>query len=399
MKFKVFSVVLLGLCFLALGVVSGAIPVRIPGRPAPEEPAVRADAEAVPAAAIPTARAMPKVTEPPKAAPTPGPTTGPSDEPSSSSIPEPTATQIPEPSVAPGPTDTPAPTDGPAPTDTPSPSAEPTPTPGPTPAPEPVAAEELWEPDVAAISTTITWKNDPMNNQTAHAVDAFALLDQPPAISLPEKGPQILIIHTHGTEAYTPDGADRYEAVEPYRTTDMDYNVIRVGQALGDALEEYGLDVLVDTGLYDYPNYVGAYDRCGEAVEEYLAEYPDLAMVIDLHRDAIGDGEITYAPVSDQAGGQAAQMMFVMGSDGVFSYPNWEGNLALAMSLQGLVDQKFPHLMRPTTLCSERYNQHMTSGSLLLEVGAAGNTLEEALAAVDLFAQAVGPALADRIGA
>ena len=69
------------------------------------------------------------------------------------------------------------------------------------------------------------------------------------------------------------------------------------------------------------------------------------------------------------------------------------------MSLQGLVEEKFPRLMRPTTLCSERYNQQMTSGSLLLEVGAAGNTLEEALAAVDLFARAVGPALADRIGA
>ena len=393
-----FSVVLLGLCFLVLGVVSGAIPVKVPGPPAPEEPAVRADAEAVPASVVPTARTMPKVTAPPKAAPTPGPSAGPSDAPLPTDAPEPTAA----PSAVPHPTDEPAPTDAPEPTDMPSPSAAPSPTPGPTPEPEPVtapAAEELWEPDVAAISTTITWKNDPMNNQTAHAVDAFALLDQPPAISLPEKGPQILIIHTHGTEAYTPDGTDRYEAVEPYRTTDKDYNVIRVGQALGDALEEYGLDVLVDTGLYDYPNYVGAYDRCGEAVEGYLAEYPDLAMVIDLHRDAIGDGEITYAPVSDQAGGQAAQMMFVMGSDGVFSYPNWEDNLALAMSLQGLVEEKFPRLMRPTTLCSERYNQQMTTGSLLLEVGAAGNTLEEALAAVDLFAQAVGPALADRIGA
>ena len=101
------------------------------------------------------------------------------------------------------------------------------------------------------MSTTITWVHDPINNVTDHDVDAFALLDRSPDISLPRSGPQILIIHTHGTEAYTPDGADQYEALEPYRTTDEEQNVTRVGRALADALEGYGLDVLVDTELYD----------------------------------------------------------------------------------------------------------------------------------------------------
>ena len=383
MKFKVFTVVLLGLCFLALAVMSGAIPVTVPGRAADKAPA----AEAVPAAAIPTAKAMPRVTVPPTAGPTPVHTASPA--PSSTAKPS----AAPEHTTAP--TETATATT--APTYTPAPTSAPSPAPTAAPTEAPASAEEAawWEPEAVAVSTTITWVHDPINNVTDHDVDAFALLDRSPDISLPRSGPQILIIHTHGTEAYTPDGADQYEALEPYRTTDEEQNVTRVGRALADALEGYGLDVLVDTELYDYPNYDGAYARSGEAMEDYLTRYPSLAMVIDLHRDAIGDGEVAYGPVSDGA----AQMMFVMGSEGTLSYPNWEKNLALAMSLQGLVDEKYPHLMRPTTLCSNRYNQQLTPGSLLLEVGATGNTMQEALAAVDLFAQAVGPALAARVGA
>ncbi len=391
MKFKVFTVVLLGLCFLALAVMSGAIPVTVPGRAADRAPA----AEAVPAAAVPTAKAMPRITVPPTAGPTPVHTASPapSSTAAPSEAPEHTTAPTAEPASAPMATATPA--------YTPAPTAAPTsvPTAGPTAAPTevPTTTDESswWEPEAVAVSTTITWVHDPINNVTDHDVDAFALLDRSPDISLPRSGPQILIIHTHGTEAYTPDGADQYEALEPYRTTDEEQNVTRVGRALADALEGYGLDVLVDTELYDYPNYDGAYARSGEAMEDYLTRYPSLAMVIDLHRDAIGDGEVAYGPVSDGA----AQMMFVMGSEGTLSYPNWEKNLALAMSLQGLVDEAYPHLMRPTTLCSNRYNQQLTPGSLLLEVGATGNTLQEALAAVDLFAQAVGPALAARVGA
>ena len=383
MKFKVFTVVLLGLCFLALAVMSGAIPVTVPHRAADKAPA----AEAVPAAAIPTAKAMPRVTVPPTAGPTPVHTASPA--PSSTAKPS----AAPEHTTAP--TETATATT--APTYTPAPTSAPSPAPTAAPTEAPASAEEAawWEPEAVAVSTTITWVHDPINNVTDHDVDAFALLDRSPDISLPRSGPQILIIHTHGTEAYTPDGADQYEALEPYRTTDEEQNVTRVGRALADALEGYGLDVLVDTELYDYPNYDGAYARSGEAMEDYLTRYPSLAMVIDLHRDAIGDGEVAYGPVSDGA----AQMMFVMGSEGTLSYPNWEKNLALAMSLQGLVDEKYPHLMRPTTLCSNRYNQQLTPGSLLLEVGATGNTMQEALAAVDLFAQAVGPALAARVGA
>ena len=393
-KFKVFSVVLLAMCFLVLGVMSGAIPVTVPGRSGPEEPVM----DAVPAGALPTARVMSD--EP--ATPAPVRTPAPAAPSAAAETPEASETEAPAaspkstaPSASPAARPTPEPTDTAAPTDTP----EPTPTPEPTAAPAAPEAADLWQPEAVVASTTITWVNDPLNNETDHKVDARAMLSQPLNISLPEEGPQILIIHTHGTEAYTPAGEDGYEAVDDYRTLDRERNVTRVGRALGQALEEYGLDAVMDEQLFDWPAYDGAYARCGQAIEDYLAKYPTISMVIDLHRDAIGSEDKIYRAVSDQTDPAAAQCMFVMGSDGALSYPKWEDNLALAMSLQGLVDEAFPHLMRPAILCGNRYNQQLTAGSLLLEVGATGNTLQEALTAVDLFAQAVGPALAERVGA
>ena len=293
---------------------------------------------------------------------------------------------------SPPPVDTPAPTKVP-----PTPTAEPTGSPMPTdtPAPAPAAVvEHPWQPSVTVISTTIT-SDDPLKNETAYDVDGRALLANQMHLTLPAEGYQILIIHTHATEAYTPEGADQYEAAADYRTTDAAHSVIRVGEVLAQALESYGLSVLHDTELYDWPSYNGSYARSGEAIEEYLAQYPSIAMVIDLHRDAIGDDEKMYKTVSSDEG--AAQIMFVMGSDGSFQYPDWRENLGLAMSLQALVDEQYPTLMRPTLLCDYRYNQQLTTGSLLMEIGAAGNTLQEAIEAAELFAQAVGPSLASCI--
>ncbi len=290
----------------------------------------------------------------------------------------------------------------------PPPSLSPTQTPvttaasGPTPEPSPAPTEatestatpliDAWEPDAAVVATTIT-SDSPLDNDTGYEVDAQAMLSQDLNITLEPDGYHVLIIHTHSTEAYTPDGDDQYEATDAYRTTDPEHSVIRVGEALAEALEAYGIHVLHDTGLYDYPSYNGSYARSGAAVEEYLAAYPDIALVIDLHRDAIGDEDMIYKTVS----GGAAQIMFVMGSDVNLEHPNWRKNLQTALSLQGLVTRQFDSLMRPTTLCPYRYNQQLSPGSLLMEVGTSGNTLQEAVTAVQLFAEAVGPALAARI--
>ncbi len=392
MKFKIVSVGLLLVCFVFLGILSGAIPVTGPaertgGTPEPEARAVMADSA--------------------EASPSPTPTVSPTATPASTASARPSATVRPTAGAAVRPTARPASTGVPA-DMAPSltappvtPTVRPTPSPSPTAAPTPQEDAEdtqahLWEPEARVVSTTITW-SDPLDNDTDYDVDGAALLGQDLDISLPAEGYQILIIHTHGTEAFTPDGADQYEATADYRTTDTDHTIVRVGQALADALGAYGLNVLLDTGLYDWPSYNGSYTRCEQAIREHLEANPGIAMVIDLHRDALGDDELMWRPVSDEA--DAAQIMFVIGTDENLSHPYWRDNLALAMSLQGLVEEKYPHLMRPTLLCSYRYNQQLTSGSVLMEIGAAGNTLQEAIDAAELFADAVGPALAARVGA
>lgn len=233
-----------------------------------------------------------------------------------------------------------------------------------------------------------------LKNETGYTVDVEQILQEGPQLRLPAEGPQILIIHTHGSEAYTPAGLDRYQTDDPNRTEDCHYNVIRVGDELASRLEEQGLRVLHDREIYDYPSYTGSYGRSAEAVERYLEEYPDIAVVIDLHRDALGADGVVYKTMAEEEGTVASQIMILVGTDDSgLEHPNWRSNLSLALYLQDAVTREHPTLMRPVSLVPQRYNQQLTGGSLILEVGCSGNTLQEALAAVRLFAGAAGPAL------
>ncbi len=218
------------------------------------------------------------------------------------------------------------------------------------------------------------------------------------SLTLPSEGPQILIIHTHGSEAYTPDPDNIYEESDSVRTVDTDYNVVRVGDELAAALEEQGLSVIHDRELYDYPSYNGSYSRSGAAIESYLAQYPDIAIVIDLHRDALGNGDVVYKIVAHEGGTASSQLMLLVGTgeNGLY-HPYWTENLKLALALQNAVVNTYPTLARPVAVKQERYNQQLTTGSLILEVGSSGNTLPEALTAVRLFAEAIGPTLLNMV--
>ena len=235
-----------------------------------------------------------------------------------------------------------------------------------------------------------------INNRTEYPLDA-SLLDGTFAAALPEEeGPQILIVHTHGSEAYTMPPGQEYEPSGESRTTDTSLNVVRVGDELAKTLEEAGLTVLHDPTLHDYPEYSGAYGRSLDAVNAYLAEYPTISFVLDVHRDAISDGDGTpYKVVSGVAGLNAAQMSFVIGTDGGgLEHPDWRENLKLAAAIQQRLTADYPTLMRPITVRNSRYNQHTTPGSLLVEMGAAGNSLDEAL----LSARLLGKAIAEVMG-
>lgn len=235
-----------------------------------------------------------------------------------------------------------------------------------------------------------------VQNKTSKQLDLATMAALSPDISLgSNSAPQVLIMHTHGTEAYTQDGADVYKESGIARTTDPNYNIIRVGDEIGRIFTEMGLSVLHDKTLCDYPNYNGSYDRSKAVVEQYLKQYPSIRIVLDVHRDAlIGQDGTVYKAVTDIDGSKTAQVLLVMGSDDKgLAHPNWQKNFSLAMRIEHRMNTLWPGLARPIALRSSRFNQQLTNGSLLVEVGAHGNTLQEALAGARLFARSAGQVL------
>lgn len=237
-----------------------------------------------------------------------------------------------------------------------------------------------------------------IKNSTSYNIEVSEMLKQGCPVSLKAGEPQILIIHTHSSEAYSPAGLDKYVDSGTNRTQDNNCNVIRIGSELTKVFERYGLNVIHDCGVYDYPSYTGSYSRSGAAIEQYLKEYPSISIVIDLHRDAIGSDDVIYKTVATESGVCASQLMLLAGTDeSGLEHPNWTENLRLVLYLQKAVSEKYPSLMRPVQVVSYRYNTHLSKGSFILEVGSNGNTLQEALAAIRLFGEAAGPALADLV--
>lgn len=221
-------------------------------------------------------------------------------------------------------------------------------------------------------------------NRAGVTLDMDKLLSQPlPKLQISDE-PLILIVHTHATEAYS--GGD-YAQSGTYHTLDTENNVVRVGQALADKLNACGIPTLHDMTLNDAIGYNDAYERTAEVIERYLAEYPSIQMVIDVHRDAITDTNGEELAMRTELNGQsAAQLLLVMGTDAAgLEHPNWEGNLAFALQMQAYCTSTAPDLFRELSLRSSRYNEHLTPYSVLLEVGSAGNTLDEAIRSVEFF--------------
>ena len=200
--------------------------------------------------------------------------------------------------------------------------------------------------------------------------------------------PLVLILHTHGCEAYTMPPGEEYAASDDHRTLEEDKNVLRVGDEIARVLTDAGIGVLHDRTLHDYPSYSGAYNRSLETAERYLREYPSLLYILDIHRDAVEDAAGRQYKLLCAEEPNAAQLEFVVGSDGGgLRHDRWRENLRLACAVQERLLADYPTLLRPIVVRNSRYNQQLSAGSLLLEVGTAGNSLAEALTAARLFAQ------------
>ncbi len=305
--------------------------------------------------------------------------------------PDPEPSLDPEPESGPQPAPEPQPELEPEPA--PEPAPEPTPEPQPDPQPEPAPAPEPSSP--ALTFTEEDAANITIAGRCSYETDKLALLQQPVKLNFQQDGPTVLIVHTHTCEAYAQEPGWEYDEDDTARSMDPAYSVVRVGDELAGVLESRGIGVVHDTSINDYPSFNGAYGTTLERIEAQLAAHPTIQMVIDVHRDAAADADGQPITRTAEVNGEpVAQLMLVVGTDeGGLYHPNWRDNLSWALKLQAVLDRSWPGLCRHIDLRTERFNQHATAGSLLVEVGASGNTLKQAL----VSARLLGEGLADLI--
>lgn len=219
-------------------------------------------------------------------------------------------------------------------------------------------------------------------------LNAQELLGRDMRLTTTADQPQILIHHTHSQEWYADSNGDTATSI------------VAVGGYLAKLLtEQYGYNVIHDTGEYDVIDHDNAYSYAGPAVEKILAENPSIEVVIDVHRDGIGSGHL----VTEVNGKQTAKIMFFNGlsrttSNGDLAYldnPYIQDNLAFSLQTKLAAEEYYPGFTRANYLKGYRYNLHYRPKSMLVEVGAQTNTLEEAMNAMeplaDLLHKVLGP--------
>ena len=236
-------------------------------------------------------------------------------------------------------------------------------------------------------------------NETTYEPDTEALLSS--ALPFPDlsehmekygpDAPYILILHTHGTESFSPEGADTYTTSDSFRSNDVSKNIVAVGAVMAETFERAGIPTLHVTEMFDEQSYQDSYSRAAAAIREYIKEYPSIQIVLDVHRDSIIRADMTkIRPVTTVDGKDTAQFMTVVGTDfkGA-NHPDWTKNLSFALKIQENLMERADRFARTVNLRGAGFNQQYTNGSLLLEVGSCGNTLTEAKRAGALAAIAI----------
>ena len=229
---------------------------------------------------------------------------------------------------------------------------------------------------------------DSSTDISAGLLNARNMLNYDATISEDASKPQILIYHTHSQEGFVNSVPG-----------DTSTTIVGVGERLAQILrEEYGFNVIHHTGVYDGDSRDYAYANAGPALEQILAENPSIEVVIDLHRDGVAD---TTHLVTDVGGRTTAQFMFFNGlsylkGKGPVEYlknPYIQENLAFSFQMKLAAEEYYPGFARNTYLKSMRYNMHYCPKSLLIEVGAQTNTVEEVMNATDPLAHIIAMVL------
>ena len=269
--------------------------------------------------------------------------------------------------------------------------------------PAPTVPEETTPPTVPEETTPPTQPEVPVqavfgeadaalvkvNSVCGYDADLPALLTAPLSWDLKEEGPKVLILHTHGSESYTK--TEDYKESSAYRTKDTGYNVVSVGEKIKAVLESGGIGVVHDKTLHDVPSYNAAYVNARESMEKYLKKYPTISLVLDIHRDSVADENGKEMEFSIDVGKESvAKLMLVVGTDaGGLTHPNWPENMSLAVKLHAQLEKNTPGICRAISFRNQRFNQDLSPGALIVEVGSAGNTRQEALAAAERLARGI----------
>ena len=258
----------------------------------------------------------------------------------------------------------------------------------------PENASAILPMDISMASSGVTY----INNMTGLVFDAAALLakkfnDNEYEMLSAVQGPKVLIVHTHSSEAYSEDGAIFYENGddEIARSSDDNETVVSLGKIMSNILNENGISTIHCTIKHDSIQYKDSYLRSEQTILEYLEKYPTIEFVIDLHRDSVmkSTGEL-IRPVTLVDSEVVAQVRCIVGSDwGGDECPAWQDNLSLALKLRERLNAEYMNLCRPTELRENTYNQELSKYSMTIEIGSAGNSIEEAERAVGLVSNAI----------
>lgn len=250
---------------------------------------------------------------------------------------------------------------------------------------------------ISPYKAPISYNKIYMKNSTGVTMDLKKELATPINFKITKsKEPEVLIYSTHTTESYMLEDRDYYTDKDATGTTDKTKNVLLIGSIIKKQLEDAGISVVQAETIHDHPQFSGCYDRSAETVRSYLEKYPSIKVVVDVHRDSVNyDDGTKCKPTVKINGKNAAQVMLVVGcgTDGVDNFPKWRENFRLAIRLQQNFEVMYPSLARPITFTARRYNLHLTTGSLLVEVGTEANTLDEAKYSAELVGKSLASVL------
>lgn len=222
-----------------------------------------------------------------------------------------------------------------------------------------------------------------VNNQTKLNINFLEKLNENLDFKIQKNNdPQVLVMHTHTSESYMDKDRGFYYQNTEFHSTNNSRNVTLVGDAICKVLEKNEIKTIHDITYHDVPMYTGSYKRSEKTIKRLLEKNPSLKVVLDIHRDTIEyKDRKKIKPTVKIDGRKAAQVMIISGcdTDGSLEHPNWEENLKFSLKLQREIETLYPGLVRALLFTHARYNQHLTKGSTLIEIGTDANTLEEAV--------------------